>query len=333
MRGFGSSRKRVSGARPMKSARVPVPQRSPDAALGRAMRGLVGPSSDDRRRSASTARPIPVPVGRRGAASTRRGGRLRLFAPARAAGLLGMLASGFLFTFVTGPTAFGLSRTDLPPLTWTSIADVTARLAVSPGTNVFQLDTAPLEAALHTLPGVADASLSVALPDAALVVHIAERQPVLAWEVDDQRFIADGTGTIFAIVDRAAKLPAGVAVVDDRRLGAGQDLRIGGHLDAVDLDVATRLGSVTPADIGSNAALLQLVVTTQDGFVIAAPGGWLAAFGFYSPATRSTDMIPGQLRLLRSLLDGREATIRRVVLASATDGTYVPRNTPKPSTR
>ena len=317
----------------MKGARVPVPQRSPDAALGRAMRGLVGPSSDDRRRSASTARPMPVPSGRRGAAGTRKRGRLRLFAPARAAGLLGMLASGFLFTLVTGPTAFGLSRTELPTLTWTSTADVTARLAVPLGANVFQLDTAPLAAALRTLPGVADASLAVALPDAALVVHIEERQPVLAWEVGDRRFIADGSGTIFAVVDREAKLPAGVAVVDDRRLRAGEGLGVGGHLDAVDLDVATRLGSVAPADIGSAAPRLQLVVTNEDGFVLAAPGGWLAVFGFYGPATRSTDMIPGQVRLLRSLLDGREPAIRRVVLASATDGTYVPRNTPKPSTR
>ena len=332
MKGFGSSRKRASGARPMKGARVPVPERSPDAALGRAMRGLVGPSGEERRRSVSAGRATPVPAARHGT-RTRRQGRLRIFAPARAAGLLGMLASGFLFTLVTGPTAFGLSRLDLPSLTWTGEADVTGRLALPLGSNVFQLDTAPLEAALRTLPGVADASVSVALPDAALVVHVEERRPVLAWQAGDQRFVADGTGTIFAIVDRDARLPAGVAVVDDRRLAAGEDLRIGGHLDAVDLDVATRLGSLTPADIGSAAARLQLLVTNQDGYVIATPGGWLAVFGFYSPATRSTDMIPGQVRLLRSLLDGRETTIRRVILASATDGTYVPRSTPKPSTR
>jgi hypothetical protein len=44
-------------------------------------------------------------------------------------------------------------------------------------------------------------------------------------------------------------------------------------------------------------------------------------------------MIPGQVRLLRDLIDGREATVRRVILASATDGTYVPRSTPKASSR
>jgi len=321
----------------MKGARVPVPERSADAALGPAMRGLMRPGKDDRRRGAGRTKQTPAPTAARRSggvvAEPRRRIRLRLFAPARAAGLLGMLGAGFLYTLVTGPTAFGLSRTDLPELTWTDPAAVTAALAIPAGSNVFQLQTRPLEAALRTLPAVADADVSVALPDAALVVHINERMPVLAWEVDDRRFIADASGVIFAIVDRDAKLPAGVAVVDDRRLAAGQDLRIGGRLDAIDLDVATRLGSLTPADIGSAASRLQVVVTTEDGFLVSAPGDWQAVFGFYSPATRSTDMIPGQVRLLKSLLDGREAAVRRVILASATDGTYIPRATPKPSTR
>jgi POTRA domain-containing FtsQ-type protein len=315
----------------MRNARVPVPARSPDAALRGAMRGLVGPSAEGRRAAAAIGDRV-VPTRRRGGSRAR--GRIRILTPARAAGLLGMLATGFLFTFATGPTAFAVSRTDLPALTWTDPATVDAALALPAGVNVFQLDTAPLEAALRALPAVADADVSVALPDAAVVVRIQERQPVLAWRADDRWFIADGSGVIFAILDVDAALPAGVAVVDDRRRGAGIGLQIGGHLDAVDVDVATRLGSVTPADIGSSTAdRLQLSVTNEDGFVISAPGGWLAVFGFYSPATRSPDMIPGQVRLLRSLLDGREATVRRIVLASATDGTYVPRNTPRPSSR
>jgi hypothetical protein len=333
VRGFGSSgRRRAAGARPMKSARVPVPARPPDAALGRAMRGLVGPStSDDRRSGALAGDDRALRTSR--ASGSRVRGRVRILTPARAAGLLGMLASGFLLTFTTGPTAFGVSRTDLPTLTWTNHETLAAALALPPGINVFQLDTAPLEDALRALPAVADADVSVALPDAAVEVRIEERQPVLAWQAGDKRFIADGTGAIFAIADIDEPLPAGVAVVDDRRLGAGAGMAIGGHLDPVDLDVATRLGSVTPAEIGSTAERLDVLVTNEDGFVVSATGGWLAVFGFYSPATRSTDMIAGQVRLLRSLLDGVEPNVRRVILASATDGTYVPRNTPKASSR
>jgi hypothetical protein len=42
-------------------------------------------------------------------------------------------------------------------------------------------------------------------------------------------------------------------------------------------------------------------------------------------------MIPGQVRLLRSLLAGIEPTISRIILASETDGTYIPKATPRPS--
>ncbi len=257
----------------------------------------------------------------------------RIVTPGRAAGLLGMLASGFLFTLATGPTAFGVSRTEIPELTWTEGGAITTTLDLPAGGNVFRLDTAPLEAALRTLPGVAAADVSVQLPDATVVVRIQERRPVLAWQVRDRRFIADAEGVIFAEVDAAAPLPAGVAVVDDRRQEAISMLAIGRRLDPVDLDVATRLGSLSPSHVGSAAAQLQVAATDDDGFVLATPGGWTAVFGFYSPATRSTDIVPGQVRLLRSLLDGREATVRRIILASDTDGTYVPRTTPRPTRR
>jgi hypothetical protein len=83
--------------------------------------------------------------------------------------------------------------------------------------------------------------------------------------------------------------------------------------------------------VGSAAPRLRVAATNADGFVLSTVDGWLAVFGFYSPATRSTDMIPGQVRLLRSLLAGREATLSRIILASETDGTFVPKRTPKPS--
>jgi hypothetical protein len=319
MKRFRSGSRRTPGARPTKSARSTTPVRPVDAALGRQTRGLVGPS---RRSGGNRAR---------AAARLRAGGRI--VTPARAAALLGMLASGFLFSFVTGPTVFGLSRTEVPNLTWTQPQLVRDKLALVAGSNVFGLDTAPLEAALGTLPAVASADVSVSLPDAAVVVRIEERRPVLAWQVADRRFLVDREGVVFASVEAKAALPAGVAVVEDRRQGGANLLVIGGHIDAVDLDVATRLGSLTPADIGSRAARLAVAATESDGFVVIAPGAWTAVFGFYSPATRATDLIPGQVRLLRSLLDGREATASRIILASETDGTYVPVPTPKPTTR
>ena len=313
----------MKGAQAASTRRLASPTRPPDAALGRAMRGLVGPSPE---RGGGG----PSSVGRVRGAGERGLRRTRgIVSPARAGGLLGMLAAGFLFTLVTGPTAFGLSRTDLPELAWTDSTAIETALALPDGGNVFGLDTEPLEAALEALPGVASADVTVALPDAAVVVVIEERTAILAWEVGNRRYIADATGTIFAEVDPDAVLPDGVAVVHDQRLESVGAFAIGGHIAPVDLDVATRLGSLGPDDIGSTASALRVAVTDVDGYVVSTPRGWDAVFGFYSPATRPTDMIAGQVRLLKSLLEGREPEVRRIILASETSGTYVPRSTPR----
>ena len=47
-------------------------------------------------------------------------------------------------------------------------------------------------------------------------------------------------------------------------------------------------------------------------------------FGFYTPTLRTTDLIPGQVRLLRSMLAGREDDVLRVILADDRSGTRRP---------
>ena len=125
--------------------------------------------------------------------------------------------------------------------------------------------------------------------------------------------------------------PPDLPVIDDRR-AASAGLSIGTRLDPQDIDAATRLASLVPGDVGSAAKRLEVRVTDENGFVVRAdPQGWIAIFGFYTPSLRTPELIPGQVRLLRSLLTGREPLIERVVLASETDGTYVPKPTPKAS--
>ena len=122
-------------------------------------------------------------------------------------------------------------------------------------------------------------------------------------------------------------------VVDDRRAAAGL-LKLGSTLDPVDLDAATRLASLKPGDVGSGAVSLGVAVTDENGFVVGTrPDTWDAIFGFYTPSLRTTELIPEQVRLLRSLLAGREQTVQRVVLASGTDGTYVARPSPSASAK
>jgi hypothetical protein len=165
-----------------------------------------------------------------------------------------------------------------------------------------------------------------------LAVRIDEREPILVWKVGERRFLVDSTGTLFASFP--ADPPAAAAdlpIVDDRR-STSLVLDVGATLDPVDLDAATRLGSLVPNDVGSEADTLAIVLTDENGYVLKPrPGGWSAVFGFYTPTLRSPAIIPGQVRLLRSLLIGREPLVDRVILANETDGTYTTKPTPKPS--
>ncbi|MEZ0239188.1 MAG: cell division protein FtsQ/DivIB [Chloroflexota bacterium] len=252
---------------------------------------------------------------------------LRLSQP-RAAALLGMLTAAVLAGQLVNASIFGLKRLDLPAPRWTDLAEARARVGVPLGLNVFSIRSAAIEARLEALPAVADASVSVALPD-ALQVRITERRPVIVWSVGGARYLVDSEGAIFAVLAPVDPTELDVPVVLDTRPESTARVHIGGQLDPIDLDAGTRLGALTPADLGSAATGLAVGVTDANGFTLGAlPDGWVAVFGPYSPVLRSTDLIPGQVRLLRSMLDGREPTVARVILADDVRGTYVERSPP-----
>ena len=233
------------------------------------------------------------------------------------------------------PAATDVLSTDASTGEVVSSADASAGTAVppaaSPGAspeaeNVFTLRTAPLAARVVTLPTVASATVTAALPD-AIRVDVVEREPILVWSVGDHRLLVDRDGLV--LLDAAAPdaPPAAArvvrslpAIVDAR--AASARLAAGDHVDALDLDVATRLASLTLADIGTKAKRLDVRVTAADGWVVGPPDGWEAVFGLYAATVRPPDVVPEQVRLLRSLLAGREAQLRRVYLASGEAGTY-----------
>jgi hypothetical protein len=241
-----------------------------------------------------------------------------------------MLLSAAAVYGVGASSAFDDLRVRIEGVRFTDQATVENALAAARGENLFQLSTGPLEAALETLPTVQTARVDVRLPD-SLAVTIEERRPVLVWQAGTTRYLTDSEGRLFAtLAEDTTAEAAGLPVIDDRRGSAG-GLSVGGTLDAVDLDAATRLASLVPANVGSSAVALAVAVTDENGFVVSTrPDTWSAVFGFYTPSLRTTELIPGQVRLLRSLLIGREPLVERVILASETDGTYVPRPTPKP---
>jgi hypothetical protein len=104
---------------------------------------------------------------------------------------------------------------------------------------------------------------------------------------------------------------------------------VGGSIDPVAFDAATRLGSLKPADLASAANGLIVSLTDDEGFTLTAvPGLWTATFGFYTTSLRPPTLIPAQVRLLKSLLAGRETTVESVILADGDNGTYTTKAKP-----
>jgi hypothetical protein len=119
--------------------------------------------------------------------------------------------------------------------------------------------------------------------------------------------------------------------VDDRR-AASAGLSVGRTIDTVDLDAATRLASLVPADVGSESEGLVIQLSDANGYVMRTrPPSWMAVFGFYTPSLRTPELIPGQVRLLRSMIIGREPLVDKVILASEEDGTLSTFPPPSPS--
>lgn len=247
-----------------------------------------------------------------------------------------MVASAAAIYLAGTSDAFAVRHVDVVGASLTSDADVRAAAAVAGTPNLFGLATGDLRQRIERLPTVASASVEIGLPD-GLTIRLAERTPLLAWGVGDRRLLVDDHGRVFADLPsdpsdpRVAAQLDGLPVVDDERTGAGSVV-VGSAIDPVDFDVARRLGALRPADVGSGAGGLTLAITDDDGFVIRPePAGWTAVFGLYTPTIRPPSIVPGQVRLLASLLAGREAQVGKVLLASETDGTYEPRPSASPT--
>jgi hypothetical protein len=102
----------------------------------------------------------------------------------------------------------------------------------------------------------------------------------------------------------AAPGPGAVAVpVVYDRTAADAGLGLGGYVDPTSLDAGFRLAGLSPADVGSGASGLTVVLDDEHGFTLSSgPDGWVAQFGFYTATLRKDTVIPEQVRTLRSLL-------------------------------
>jgi POTRA domain, FtsQ-type len=205
--------------------------------------------------------------------------------------------------------------------TWTSQAAVESILAVDDGTNLVTLRTDDLAARLDALPAVRSADVRVVLPN-TIRVTLDERTPILVWQTSAGRFLVDSTGLAFIELAANATAPNGLPTIADNR--TANAVTVGGSIDAVAFDAATRLGSLKPADLGSAANGLIVSLTDDQGFTLAAvPNLWTATFGFYTTSLRPTTLIPAQVRSLRSLLlRFGETNVESAILADGEIGTY-----------
>ena len=254
--------------------------------------------------------------------------------PVRAGASLGMLVAAGAIYGLAATSAFGYSPAALriEGAAVTPTATIRDRLGLVAGQNIFQISSGPLEARLLEIPAIASVEISVGLPD-TVVVDVDERQPIRVWQVGDRAFLVDGTGLLFAERgDPASASVDDLPVVTDER-SRSRSLRVTDALDPVDLDVASRLGSVTPAQLGSSAGGLAVGIDDQYGFVVRSiPKGWTAQFGSYGTSTRSPELIPGQVQVLSALVaQVGESTVDIAHLPDDKVGTYEPRATPKPS--
>jgi hypothetical protein len=278
-----------------------------------------------------TGRPVRRPGG-----PGRRTRRIRRssagLTPVRAGALLAILLSAGAIYGLASTSAFSYSQVRIEGVAVTSEQAVRETLGLALGANLFGVETEPIEERLEGLPAVAAAEVSVALPD-TVAVSIEERRALLVWRAGEQRWLVDGSGSLFAEVgDDTPEVAADLPVVSDDR-AASRRFRVGTTIDPVDLDAATRLASLTPAEVGSAAAGLSVGVTDDNGFVLSsAPRSWVAVFGFYGLSLRTPDLIPGQVQLLGALLaEAGEPTVALVILADDRDGTYIPKASASPS--
>ncbi len=231
-------------------------------------------------RRSSEKRPAPATRGARPGAirpGVRTGGGMRRTRSIRraSAGLTPIRAGALLVALVAAAALYGLASSDaftarrmtVTGTTWTPEADVLAALAVPSDQNVFTVRTGDLAGRLALIPSIKGASVTVSLPD-EVHVSVDERQALVVWKVGDRRFLVDADGLLFAeLGENPPEAVAALPVIDDAQLFSIQ-LDVGSRLDPVVLDAALRLGSLTPADVGSAARSLTLRVDDANGFTM-----------------------------------------------------------------
>ena len=184
----------------------------------------------------------------------------------RAGAALAMLVSAAAIYGVGASPAFDYTKMQLEGVQFTDPAAVEAALAAARGENLFRLSTGPLLAEIERLPTVDHARIDVRLP---ATLAVTDRGAGAGPRLAGGRGTLPGRRRRHPVREargrdrRAAGAAAGLPEVDDRRTGSST-LAVGSRLDPVDVDAATRLASLRPADVGSSAVALAIAVDRRE---------------------------------------------------------------------
>ncbi|MEY3472027.1 MAG: domain, FtsQ-type [Chloroflexota bacterium] len=315
------TRRTMSGARPFAPGEAP---------LG------VRPGLGGQRRRAGADAGVRV-LQRRGtdsAQNTPRAERRRRLRPETSALLRRIGVVLILATALVAPPALAASGrlvVDSVKITGLTLLDeqaISELAGISAGESLLGVDLHATERAVEAHPFVASARARIGIPG-ELRIEIREAPLLLRWQRGDETLLISGSGHLLGRVDSPLLSARGAAaaallplVVDETSVPF---VGVGEEISAVDLDIVTRLASLTPEDVGSNAARLTIVRDSQYGYLLQGVGEgftWNAVFGMYSATIRPVEMVPAQVRLLRSLLATREREIGWVILADGQAGTF-----------
>jgi len=326
--GSGRGQHRGAGARPFGPGEAPLGVR-PGLGGSRRRAGVSPVGGSSNRRSSEEP----------GASS----GRSARLTPGAAVHLRRLaLGALLLASFLLPPVAARASLTTVGQVSviGTTLLDPEAVIAAANipiGSSLLGVNLREAEEAVAALPLVAAVRVSAGLPD-GIQIRVREKSLLLRWQIGDRIYAVSESGELLGETaslnlapSAAAALAAAPLLYDDR---TPSPLPTVGQLTATELDVATRLASLTPEDLGTAATTLTLRLLSDFGFVVEATGPsieWSAVFGIYSVTIRPTSMVPGQVRLLRSLLTGRETRIGWVILADDQAGTYTAKGVRPPS--
>lgn len=311
------SPRRSGGARPFGPGEAPLGVRP----------GLAG----QRRRAGveATTRPVErdaLPAGRRSAG---RGVRPELVRTLRSLTVLVLITGAILLPpAIASSGIFKITSLRLVGLQLLDERAVSAVSRVVLGNGLLTSDLGGIEQGLNEIPFIASARVRIGLPG-EIRAEIQEEIPLMRWSSGGVTYLMSGTGELLGPATSSLLSSAGRVAIEQfplmSDLRGGPALLPGNVVSPLDVDIATRLASLTLADLGSTATRLSIFADPQYGFVLRGEGegiAWSAVFGIYSATIRPPEMLPGQVRLLRSLLVGRERRIGWVILADGQAGTF-----------